>query len=683
MRKITRIVTLLVCLVLGGLSAHAAVKYWDIDGTTPGAGGATPSGTWDTGTTANWTQDPTGTSAAETWAANDSAVFSAGTDAVGSFTVTVSGTPAATGITFEEGVPTLSGGTIAMSATPFPMVANGNGVIGSILSGTELTKTGTGTLTLNGANNYIGVTTVSAGVIAVGSANALGSTVSNTVVSSGAAVHISGGIALAEPLSFTSPGDGVDNTGAFRSLSGSNAVDFIYGASAVWGASRINIDSGTLFVRAIYGPNRTAITFGGDGNTIIGTPTAVFNSDGLLWGGEGGGVTKEGTGTLVLNANTTIRGTFKVSAGTAVMGNDNRFGNPGPVHPDMSVDGVLDLNGYDNAVDGLYGAGSVINAGTSTLVVTTNGSVAQTHNSDPIFTGVISGGTTIKKEGTARTQTFSGHNTYTGNTIVKAGTLKLGATGSISNSPNIIVSAGAAFDVSAVTGYAVVAGQSLTGNGTVAGAVAVASGGQIGAGESAGTLTLGAGLDLSGGGTNVWELAANSTSDPGTNSDQIVLSGGSLTLGGASVLSIRFTGTATTPVSSDPFWQAERTWRIISATGAASNFAQIENGSFAAGNFSTSVDANGILLTFTPNATPMPTPPHITSIIGAGTASVTVNYTNTLAGTNYTLQYNTNLSTANWYDVGTAAAPGTSASQNDSPPAGEAERYYRVFYVTP
>jgi hypothetical protein len=190
-------------------------------------------------------------------------------------------------------------------------------------------------------------------------------------------------------------------------------------------------------------------------------------------------------------------------------------------------------------------------------------------------------------------------------------------------------------------------------------------------------------LDLSTGGTNVWELAANSTDNAGTDFDQVVLSGGSLTLGGASVLSIRFIGTATAPVGSDPFWQSARSWRIISATGAASNFAQIENGIFAAGNFSTSVDANGILLTFTPNATPAPTPAYITSITGAGTTSVTVNYTNTLAGTNYTLQYNTNLGTANWSDVGTAAAAGTSASQNDSPPAGDPQRYYRVYHLSP
>src|SRR4051812_38328606 len=50
-------------------SASAAVSYWDINGAAGGAGGATPAGTWDTGTTANWSADPQGTVATTVWAA--------------------------------------------------------------------------------------------------------------------------------------------------------------------------------------------------------------------------------------------------------------------------------------------------------------------------------------------------------------------------------------------------------------------------------------------------------------------------------------------------------------------------------------------------------------------------------------------------------------------------------------
>jgi autotransporter-associated beta strand protein len=216
--------------------------------------------------------------------------------------------------------------------------------------------------------------------------------------------------------------------------------------------------------------------------------------------GEGLGVTKEGTGTLTLNGNCNIRGTFRVSAGTVKMGGSTRFGNSGPVIPDLQVNGTFDVNGFNNEVDALYGAGSVINAGTSTLLICSNTTIPTAnggHVVSPDFTGVISGGTTLAKAGPVRTQTLSGTNTYTGDTLILAGTLKLGATGSISNTPNINVSSGATFDVSTVAGgYVLEAAQRLKGNGTVLGNVT--ANGTISPGDSIGTLTFNNDLTLAG-----------------------------------------------------------------------------------------------------------------------------------------------------------------------------------------
>jgi len=83
-----------------------------------------------------------------------------------------------------------------------------------------------------------------------------------------------------------------------------------------------------------------------------------------------------------------------------------------------------------------------------------------------------------------------------------------------------------------------------------------------------------------------------------------------------------------------------------------------------------------VLLSFTPSVVPAPTPPRITCISNTAPSSVTVCYTNTLAGTNYTLVYNTNLS-SNWYPVGTKQALGGSDSQTDSSTANN-QRVYRV-----
>ncbi len=286
------------------------------------------------------------------------------------------------------------------------------------------------------------------------------------------------------------------------------------------------------------------------------------------------------------------------------------------------------------------------------------------------FAGSISGIGTFRMNGTG-IYGMLGPNSVM-NLVVNSGTLKVN--GNSGTGPVTVNPSG-----------------TLLGKGTIAGAVTVTSGGTIGAGFSAGTVTLSAGLNMSAGGngaTNVWELAAlkdGGTGVPGADFDQIVLTGGALALGSQAILDIRFTGAASAPNASNPFWQSAHTWTVISLDGGsnpgASNFGKLRNGSFAAGNFTTSVGGSGsVLLTFTPNAIPPATHPRITSITNTGPGSVTVHYTNTLAGVNYTLVYNTNLNnTANWYPAGTRTATGTSDFQTDSS-ATNSRRCYRVYY---
>jgi fibronectin-binding autotransporter adhesin len=118
----------------------------------------------------------------------------------------------------------------------------------------------------------------------------------------------------------------------------------------------------------------------------------------------------------------------------------------------------------------------------------------------------------LTKQGAGRL-TLTAQNTYTGDTLIEAGTLAFGANffppsaGSIANSPNIVVSTGAAFDVSNVVAnlgsYDLVSGQTLRGKGTVIGTVTVDDGATVAPGDfnSTGALTFSNAPVLSGNST--------------------------------------------------------------------------------------------------------------------------------------------------------------------------------------
>jgi len=186
MKRLTPLAMILVCVALSG-TAGAATYYWDIDGANPGAGGATPSGTWN-GVNTYWNDDSTGGGGGTLIASpmtGDILTFSAGAYATGSYNVTISGTGNAASLIFEDGTATVTGGTLNLAAAG--VVGGNNAATATINStitgaGTSFTKSGTGTVAL-GTSLPSGTLTVDGGgTLDIGSTS---SSVSGIVLTNG------------------------------------------------------------------------------------------------------------------------------------------------------------------------------------------------------------------------------------------------------------------------------------------------------------------------------------------------------------------------------------------------------------------------------------------------------------------------------------------------------------------
>ena len=342
----------------------------------------------------------------------DSVTFNSG---AGSYTLGGSGTLTLTG----SGVTNLSANAqtlnvaVAMGASQTFNAASGEVTLGGVISGSgkSLTKSGASALTLAADNSYDGGTMLNAGQLNINN----GGDATHSAIGTGALTLGAGTM--------------IDNT------SGS-AVTLLTNNSQVWNGS----------FTALGAADTTHDLNLGTGNVVLGaTPTVtVNNSSTLTLGGivSGNfGMTKAGTGTLMLSGANSYTGTTTLSAGTLKLGASNVIPD-GTGKGNVAVDGSLDLNGNSETVNGLSGAGVVDNtaAGTSsTLALGAN-------NQTSTFSGVVrnSGSTAtlnVTKTGTG-TLTLSGANTLSGAVTVNGGTLSLGIVNPLNNASGIAMATG-------------------------------------------------------------------------------------------------------------------------------------------------------------------------------------------------------------------------------------------------
>src|SRR6185295_2526125 len=106
----------------------------------------------------------------------------------------------------------------------------------------------------------------------------------------------------------------------------------------------------------------------------------------------------------------------------------------------------------------------------ASLVLQSDLVITNTSTSRLLISGAISGARGLTKLGSGGL-VLQGLNTYTGSTVIGGGTVSLEASGSIADSANIDVLAGAIFDSTAAGGLALSSNQKLSGAGAILGNV--------------------------------------------------------------------------------------------------------------------------------------------------------------------------------------------------------------------
>ncbi len=435
-------------------AAFAATLYWDGNG-SPSGTGATPSGTW--GVDQFWSTNAGGSGipGVTITTAIDDLIFSAGTDAIGSFTVTVDGTQYARNITFQEGTPTLTGGTLDFGPGNTLTVepGAGNPTISSNLTiggnhtftvGTGRTlalDTGTFTRNIGATLAITGTGTMTSTMTNLASNNPTGIVGTWATVDTGAATRYAtfSGSTITS-LTGTAAADDtalIDTTGLVNydlaSAAGNPPDELSANTIRYAGGSGTTAPGATSFsVNGLLNAGTSTWTIGGANPLTIGaerelivnaannaiTISSVIQDN----GGGASALVKTGGNILTLSNANTYTGKTYLNAGTTSIASDASLG-PAPGAP---VADQITFNGGTLRWDSSFGTPISSNRG---MLLAGNGTL-NTQSFNNSYAGVISGSGVLTKSGSG-TLTLTGDNTFTGSVTVSGGTLSVATVNSV------------------------------------------------------------------------------------------------------------------------------------------------------------------------------------------------------------------------------------------------------------
>jgi autotransporter-associated beta strand protein len=353
---------------------------------------------------------------------------------------------------------------------------------GTIVGAGALTKAGSSTLTLAGANTYTGKTIINAGIITLGANDVMPDT-SEVVLANTAGValningktdtigSLSGGGATGGNITLGTSGALTVNQFTFGDFAGVISGDgsFTKSSYGVLKLSSVNtytgataVTGGDLIIKINGGIPNTALSLTGTSRLLllqsglsldVGTlsgeagalawlyPNSVLTvnqtSDatfaGTIQDNTFGSVVKTGTGTLTLSGSNAYQGATTVSAGTLSLAANNAIASSIAVSLANTAGVSLNINGTAQTIGSLIGGGASggnVNLGSGGGALT----VSQKTFSD--YTGVIGGTGSFTKSGVGVLR-LNGANNYTGNTILAAGEIIIGASNTLPTSSAI------------------------------------------------------------------------------------------------------------------------------------------------------------------------------------------------------------------------------------------------------